>query len=1063
MQVCPNCGEENPERFRLCGFCGAELAPETPRPEVRKTVTIVFSDLKGSTNLGEALDSESLRELMTRYFEEMRAALEQHGGRVEKYIGDAVMAVFGLPVVREDDALRAVRAALDMRRSLERLNDELERTWGARLFQRTGVNTGEVVAGDPSAGQRLVVGDAVNVAARLEQAANEMEILIGDLTYRLVRDEVEAKPLSAPIELKGKAEPVPAYRLLAVRAGPATGGRRRDAAMVGRESEQSLLMSEFAAARAKGTCRLVTVLGEPGVGKSRLAREFEAAVAEEALVLRGRCLPYGRGITFWPLVEAVRQAASIGDLDTSESAVEKISATVGGDGEITERIAAAVGLSQSQLPVAELIWGARRLFETLAAERPLVLVFEDVHWAEATFLDLVQHVVESAHGAPILVLCLARHDLLEIRPGWEDLRDASLVHLDALSAADAGLVVDNLLGSTGIADEARERIVEAAQGNPLFVEQLLSMLVDEGLLHRENGRWFPAGDLAEMAVPPSLEALLAARLDGLPPEERAAIEAASVIGQLFQQEAVEELVAGDQRGQAEVSLEGLVRKRLVFPDPTAFEDERGFRFQHILVRDAAYRGLLKRARATLHERFVAWADRVNRERVRESEYEEILAYHLEQAHQYLAELGPLDEHGREVGAQAAERLTSTGRRAFNRGDMPAAANLLRRAASVLPEGDPARLAVLPALGEALMEIGEFAWAEVFLDEAIAAAKRRGDAPLAAAAALTRLLARSHYAEDWSESELVVEAERALPIFEEAGDDALLAEAYHLLAWAHGTAGRYGAAAEAAQHAVEHARRAGDNRQLMRAATQYAVAALYGPTPVPEAIAHCEEIVSQADGDHRSEGLVLSLLSRLEAMRGDFERARSLSGEARKTLAELGRSVVAFSTSLDSSGIEMLAGDPARAEQDLRRDHAALTELGEKYLLSTVAGELSRALYAQERYEEAEEFARRAEELAAEDDVTSQALWRSGQAKVLARRGELDTALSLAWEAVERMRSTDALVIEADALVDLAEVLRVAGQAAEARMTLAEALDLFERKGNVVAAEATERALSGAFR
>jgi class 3 adenylate cyclase/tetratricopeptide (TPR) repeat protein len=1057
MKVCPSCGEENPARFRLCGFCGAELAPAARVPETRKTVSIVFSDLKGSTNLGEKLDPESVRELMSRYFERMKGVLERHGGSVEKYIGDAIMAVFGLPVVREDDALRAVRAAAEMRRSLERLNDELERGWGVRLFQRTGVNTGEVVAGDPSAGQRLVVGDAVNVAARLEQAANDMEILLGDLTYRLVRHLVEVKQVTAPVELKGKADPVSAYRLLAVRGDDGSGGRP-DTAMVGRDSELGVLASELARAVEEGACRMVTVLGEPGVGKSRLAREFAAEVGGEALVLRGRCLPYGRGITFWPLVEAVREAASIDDYDTAELARDKIATAAAQDEEVTARVAAAVGLSSAQFPVSELMWGARRLFETLAATRPLALVVEDAHWAETTFLDLVEHVVESARSAPILVVCLARHELLEIRDGWGQATGSALVRLQALSEADAGLVVDNLLGAVGIADEARSRIVEAADGNPLFVEQLLSMLIDDGQLRRDNGRWLPAGDLASIAVPPSLDALLAARLDGLPSPERTVLEAASVIGQIFQQEAVEELVEeeGELVGD---SLDGLVRKQLVRPDPGAFASERGFRFQHILVRDAAYRGLLKRARATLHQRFVDWADRVNRERVREAEYEEILGYHLEQAYRYLGELGPLDEQARQIGARAAERLGSTGRRAFARGDMPAAANLLRRAAGVLPADHPGRLALLPELGEALMEIGEFAWAEVFLDEAVDKAGAQGNAPLAAEAALMRLLVRSNYAEGWSEDELVREAERAIPVFEQAGYQGGLAEASRLLAWAHGTAGRYGAAASAAEQAIEHARLAGDRRQQARAATQYAVAALYGPTPVAEAMSHCQEFVAQVDGDRRAEGLLLSLLARLEAMQGDFERARELYVEARQTLEELGRSVVASSTSLDSCGVEMLAGDPAAAERELRRDYESLDEMGEKYLLSTVAGELCRALTAQDRYAEAEEFARIAEETAAEDDVTSQALWRSGRAKVLARRGEFETAVALAHEAVERMRRTDAWVIEGDALVDLADVLRAAGRAGEARTALEEALDLFERKGNVAAAESTARALA----
>src|SRR6266540_479165 len=365
VQICPNCGEENPDRFRLCGFCGAQLAPQLAPQEMRKTVTIVFSDLKGSTNLGEALDSESLRELMTRYFEEMREILEHHGGRVEKYIGDAIMAVFGLPRIHEDDALRAVRAAAAMQESLRALNEELEQRWGVQIENRTGVNTGEVVAGDPGAGQRLVTGDAVNVAARLEQAAPPLEILVGEPTYRLVRHAVEVEPVE-PLPLKGKSEPVPAYRLLAVREAESV-ARRHDRPIVGRESELAQLEAEFGLAAAASSCRLVTIVANAGVGKSRLIDELGRAVGAQ---------------------------------------------------DVTDRIASAIGLSGAQFPPDELFWGARKALEALASRAPLVIVFEDIHWAETTLVDLIEHLVTAVVDVPLMLLCAARPDLLEQRPEW---------------------------------------------------------------------------------------------------------------------------------------------------------------------------------------------------------------------------------------------------------------------------------------------------------------------------------------------------------------------------------------------------------------------------------------------------------------------------------------------------------------------------------------------------------------------------------------------------------------------------------------------------------------------
>ena len=1056
MRVCPSCGEENPERFRLCGFCGTPLVAERTGQAARKLVTIVFCDLAGSTTLGEALDSESLRVVMTRYYDEMRSVLESHGGLIEKFIGDAVMAVFGLPVVREDDAVRAVTAAAGMRTALERLNDELDAGWGVRLVSRIGVNTGEVVAGDPTSGEHVVVGDAINVAARLEQTAGPMEILIGPLTYRLVRDAIEAEPVE-PLELKGKSERLSAYRLEGV--ARQDGRRRRSVApLVGREEELGRLRDELDRAAAARRLRLVTVLGDAGVGKSRLLDALDDSLDPGASLLRGRCLAYGRGITFWPLREALRQAAAISDEETSEAALRKLTRLAGPDHRgAVERVASAIGLSTSQFPVHEVFWGARKVLEAFAARGPLVLAFEDVHWAETTFLEFVEHLAEEGEGALALV-CLARPEFLEIRPGWGERIERLRIALEPLTEADVGRVVEQLLGDSGVDDAVRARIAAASEGNPLFVEQLLEMMIEEGLVRRDGATWVAAGDLSAVSMPPSIHALLAARLASLGPEEREVIDAASVVGQRFNRGAVEELVSEGVRERVPALLEALGRKRLVRPAPTELASERTYRFGHILIRDAAYRGLLKRSRAVLHEQFVAWADRVNRDADRAVEYEEILGYHLEQAHRCLAELGPLDEHGRELGARAAARLSSAGGRAFSRGDMPAAANLLRRAVALQPADAAERLRQIPDLAEALMAIGEFAWAETFLDEAVELAQAAGERGLAASARLLRIRVRSHSAapEDWT-GQLVGEAAAGLPLLEASGDHVELARAFRMLAWAYGTACRYGDAGAAASRAMEHASSGGDERQRLHAASQHAIAALYGPMPVPEAIDRCAGIVADAAEDRRTRGLVMSMLSGLRAMHGDFDLARRLYGEARLMLADLGRSVVAASTSQQSCAVEMLAGDPAAAERELRRDFEVLSEMGEKYFLSTAAGELARAVFVQGRHDEAEELTRLAEELAADDDLTSQALWRSVRARVLATKGLAQEAEALAREAVALLGATDALVLQADALQDLAEVSSLSGNG-EARACLEEALALLERKDDVVSAERVRTSL-----
>jgi class 3 adenylate cyclase/tetratricopeptide (TPR) repeat protein len=1050
VQICPSCGEENPDRFRLCGFCGAALAPELPPQEVRKTVTIVFSDLKGSTAMGEKLDSEAVREVMSRYFDEMRAALERHGGVVEKYIGDAIMAVFGLPRVREDDALRAVRAALEMRQRLAALNEELESRWGVSVGNRTGVNTGEVVAGDPTTGQRLVTGDTVNTAARLEQAAPTDEVLLGEATYRLVRHAVEVEPVE-PLELKGKAEPVPAYQLFSVRETDIV-ERDHDRPLVGRESELAVLRGELNAAVRESSCRLVTLAAQAGVGKTRLVEEFASQVAPETRILRGRCLAYGRGITFWPLVQIVGDAAGIREDDSPEEAHAKLVEAAGsGADDIVERVASAVGLGGADFPLDEVFWATRKLLEIQAAQQPLVVIFEDIHWAEPAFLDLIDHVAATASRVPLLLLCATRPELFEQRPGWSE-QSAVVLELESLSSEESALVIENLLGDASIAPAVRSRIIEAADGNPLFVEQLLSMLIDDGLVRREGDRWVSAGDLEDLAIPGTIQALLVARLDLLSGEQRAVIEPAAVIGLAFAQRAVAALAPEAVRDAVGAHLGSLTDKQLVRPELT--ETEVDHRFQHILIRDAAYQGVLKRARATLHERFADWAEALNRGRDRQTEFDEILGYHLEQAYHYFSELGPLDEHGIELGRRAAAKLAPAGRRAFARGDMAAAANLLRRARELLPEGDETRLELLPDLAEVMTEVGDFAWGIVFLDEASAAAEELGDAKLDAHATLGRLLIR-RFDDDaaWGD-EVVAATKRVIEVLEPTDDHVGLAKAYRLRCLAYGTACRFADFRVAGERDLHHSTLAGDRRGQTRAVTARAIAANYGPEPVPSAIAECEEALTLATGNRRSEAIVMSYLAELEALRGSFERARELCLRARALLEDAGAGVQASAISGRLGPIELLADDAAAAEAELRRGYESLSRIGEVYFASTIAAFLSQALFVQGRHDEADAFTRKAEELAPEDDVWTQAAWRSVRGKVLAEQGRSPEAVELAEGAVELLRATDASVKRADALCDSAYVFEVSGRIVDAKARLEEALALYEQKDAPVPAGRT---------
>jgi class 3 adenylate cyclase/predicted ATPase len=1030
MLICPACGEENPPRFRLCGFCGTPLQQAAAPVEVRKTVTVLFSDVAGSTALGERLDPESLREVMGRYFDVMRAAIERHGGTVEKFIGDAVMAVFGLPQAHEDDALRAVRAALDMRAGLDELNVALERDYGVTMTNRTGVNTGEVVTDEAAGNQRLATGDAVNVAARLEQAAPAMETLLGALTHALVRDAVSAEPVE-PLALKGKAERVAAFRLL----GLASQERASTSPFVGRNAELGRLRAELEAAVAAGGGRAVTVIGEAGVGKSRLLRELTAGLDGAAAVVRGRCLPYGEGITFWPLAEAVRSAAGIVEDDPPERAMQKVVELAGGDGEAADRVASAIGLASTDYAVEEMFFGVRRLFDALAAERPLVAVIDDTHWAERTLLDLLDHVVAGVQR-PCLVVCTARPEVLD-RP--EGSVQGAQILLERLPADAASAMAERLLAGRGVDASTVERIVTASDGNPLFVEQMAAML-DEA----------DAG--GEPEVPPTILALLAARLDRLAQVERAVLEPAAVAGLVFPSAAVVELVPEADRAAVPERLGVVERRRFIRSHAPVMGYDSAYQFEHILVRDAVYRRLLKRTRAQLHEQFVAWADHVNGERA--PEYAEITAYHLEQAHAYLAELGPLDDHGRELGRRAGNRLAGAGQRAFARGDMHAAAALLRRAVDLMPALDPDRLGLLPDLGEALMDIGEFAEAEAVCRSAIAAAEAVGDHRLRAEAGLALLLNQLYGNEGAWGVRALHEVERAIPVFELVGDQLGLAKAWRIIGSVHATALRYGAANVAVERAIECARRAGAAMQERRNMGAFTIACVYGPMPVAEALERCRDIGQRAGGDHRTQGLALCACAQLEAMRGDFAQARELYARARAVLSEIGGGVLGASTALDSSTVELLAGDPAAAERELVRDTELLERMGERYLLSTMDGILAQALVAQGRHAEAAVVCDKAEAAAATDDIESQVLVRSVRAELHLHAGRTGEATAAIASALELLRGAQAPNILADALVLSARVAAGRGDLRRAEQELARAAALYREKGNLVSEQRT---------
>jgi class 3 adenylate cyclase/tetratricopeptide (TPR) repeat protein len=729
--ICASCGQENPAGFRFCGSCGAALESEA-RADVRKTVTIVFCDLVGSTPLGERTDPEVLREVMTRYHAELRAILERHGGTVEKFVGDAAMAIFGLPQVHEDDAQRAVRAAVEMRNAVTAL----------RLEVRIGVNTGEVVAGT---GETLATGDAVNVAARLEQTAGSGEILIGAATERLVRGSVRAEAV-APLTLKGKSELVAAFRVVDLQDDVPAFTRPIGAPFVGRQEELELLERALATAVDEGTPQLATIVGPPGIGKSRLARELLGRTRAHVVV--GRCLPYGEGITYWPLQEI---ASQVGDLR-----------------------AALQGASDAELAA-----------EAMAASEPLVVVFDDIHWAETSFLDLVEYLATFVRDVPLFLLCTARPDLFEARPTWTAPKpNATLLTLEALSEEDSETLVEEL---GDLPEEARERIVDAAEGNPLFVEQLVAMQAESGS--------------AALEVPPTLQALLAARIDRLEEPERAVIERGSVEGRLFHRGTVAALLPEPERHAVGTHLLTLVRKELIRPDRAILPGDDGFRFGHILIRDAAYEAIPKRQRAALHEGVADWLV----ERLGRDAPDEIVGYHLEQAYRYGLELGSADAA---LGARGAERLSAAAHAAYSRGDVTAQVNLWSRAADMVPE-DAVRPMLLVNLGGALREAGEQARARSALEEAVALASEVGNGHAEWLGRIWLALVRGDQEPKGAAEDMLREAKAAIAASAPTGDHEVLARAWGLAAMAYFVGNQMEEHARALEQAVPHARQAGD--------------------------------------------------------------------------------------------------------------------------------------------------------------------------------------------------------------------------------------------------------------
>ena len=941
--------------------------------ERRKVVTVLFCDVVGSTALGESTDPEALRALLARYFARMSGIVERHGGSVEKFIGDAVMAVFGVPAVHEDDALRACRAAVEMREAFA----------GLGIEGRIGVCTGEVVTGTE---ERLATGDALNAAARLQQAAQPGEVLVAEATVGLAGGAVDVEAVE-PLVLKGKAVPVAAFRLLAARAAPE---RRHDSLFVGRERELGLLADAWGRALAGPTSELVTVVGDPGIGKSRLAAEALASAG--ARVVRGRCLPYGAGITYWPVVEVIKQLDVLPTDPAAAAALRSL-----------------LGESDAGTSAEEVGWAFRKLLEEQA---PLVVVFDDLQWGEESFLDLIEHVALLSRGAPLLLLCLARPELLDGRPTWP-----VTIRLAPLDDADT----ESLIG-TGVPDELRARIAAAAAGNPLFIGEMLAMTQATG---------------ADVEVPPTLKALLAARLDQLDPAERRVLECGSVEGEVFHRGAVQALTP--EEAHVTPRLAALVRRELIRSDRPQFAGEDGFRFRHLLIRDATYDALPKAVRAALHEQFAAWLE----QRGALVELDELLGYHLEQAARYKAELGQPDPA---LAGRAGERLAAAGHRALWRSDVRAAQLLLERALELTR---PTRLDVVLELdlAQAVAGQGRFAPAAAIAD---AAAERARAADDTTGDLLARVVASRYLSAVTADTvdELEQLAEQALPLLEQSENHAGLASVWAAVCDVANNRGRFEDWAHAAEQALLETSLAGRGSVTL---FSLGSALVYGPRPADEALrildSHLSENAQPQPLVNRA--WLLTMLAR-------FEEAAEIADEADDHYRDL-----TGGETLNEvlGGIAATAGRHEDAAELLRDYCDQLEASGRIGYLSSSAPELGRSLCKLGRFDEAEPLAQRGRELASEDDLNAQMLWRQVQALVEANRGHHSHAEQLAREAVALGERSDALNWQGDALSDLAEVLHASGQHAEAGATLSQALQRYERKMNLAQAAQTRDRLA----
>jgi class 3 adenylate cyclase/tetratricopeptide (TPR) repeat protein len=958
----------------------------------RKLATVLFADLVGSTQLLDGQDPEITRRRVTSFFDGVQRCIETHGGTVEKFAGDAVMAAFGIPIAHEDDADRAVRAGLGI---LDHVSD-------LGLEARVGIEAGEVVVDETDS--TFATGEAVNVAARLQQAAAPGEILMGESAHRLTVGRIEAES-AGPLELRGFRNPIAAYRAIAVRDGQPHA--KVSAPFVGRLSELDLLENTLARTIRDRRPHVFTVYGEPGVGKSRLIREFLAGV-EGTTILSGRALPYGEGVTYWPLAEMVKAAAGITDDDPMETAKQKLIECCG-DEAIAELLGLASGVMEAvegERGAPEIAWAAREFADELADVQPLIMVFEDIHWAEEPLLELIDHLAQWVRERALLILCLARPELLDVRPGWGGGRVRSTaIELEPLGRDDSEALADALLEEHQVSGNIRARLLDKAEGNPLFVEETVRMLLEQGA---------DGGD----RIPDSLQAMIGARIDRLPAGAKIVLQRGSVIGRTFWAGAIDHLSPEYDADELEDLLDDLLLRDLVTREErSTIGGEAAYRFKHVLIREVAYGGLSKSGRAEYHTRFAEWL----REKA-DKEVIEIRAYHLDQACLLYAEL---DGHPpEELARTAAKALASAGKRALALESNLSARKLLLR--SVELESTLGRRFLA---ARAAWQLGDLPVVRDEMTVLVAEAAAEGDRAIQSRA-LTALseVAASLDGELVRAAELADEALAVVEADDHDGRFRALDRRARVARWA----GREAEAEEYLQQALEAARAAARKDHEARAALQLAgiyVGRMEEDKAAPlidRALALAEEsgsIVARASAAQSKGGL--------HRVRRQYEEAEGWLTKALDLYRETASVPEIAWTSRQLAQVAWETGNPVKAEKLFRESIRLLAPMKERGTLCESQRLLSQLLLAEGRIDEAEKFALAAGETVSAEDVTSRATTRVALAQVRAAQGRYEEADTLFAEAAEIIGTSEHCRILLDVLPPYADFLRGLERDAEA--------------------------------